>query len=495
MDGKPWGFISYLIRQSYFEELVRENLLDEHDVCFITDKTDINAFISSAKDGPFSTVPDVPDREKKLLSTTEKEASQALIQAFKENESGQVNTALNNPIAGSNEMTFYFSSIESDEWMLVMGRSKAVTEKHAGVLSYTLADIISDSKEVVGRYFISTIAFSLLAIIAAAVAASNMSRIYVNKLTAPIRTLTDKVEALRGDSLDFSWTRMGEEGDETEILAEAFGVMTDRIKEDIRHITEMTSERERIAAELSFAAEIQAAMLPPLTEEFTDGNGFTLYASMRPAKAVGGDFYDFFMIDPDHLAFIIADVSDKGMGAALFMAISKSVIRACALSGGSVGEVLKSADAILSENNEISMFVTVFFAVLEISTGKVAACNAGHDYPMVCFAEEEGERSFRILQEEHSMPLAFGLSGAKYPELSWQLSEGDRIFLYTDGVNEAQGRSEEQFGMERMLDVLNANMEKGDRELLAAMREAVGKFVGDDPQFDDMTMLLVTYRG
>ena len=210
---------------------------------------------------------------------------------------------------------------------------------------------------------------------------------------------------------------------------------------------------------------------------------------MTPAREVGGDFYDFFMVDPDHLAILIADVSDKGVGAALFMAISKSMIKMRAQMGGSPSEVIAYVDQKISETNDAGMFVTLWLAYIDLNTGHTVACNAGHDYPAIM---KDG--TFTIEKTTHGSPVAF-LPGMPFPELEFDLSPGDRIFLYTDGVPEAVDQNRERFGTERMLEVLNTHGGDTNEELLAAVCAAVAEFAGEEPQFDDMTMLGFTFHG
>ncbi len=281
-------------------------------------------------------------------------------------------------------------------------------------------------------------------------------------------------------------------------LLEGMQNLEESVGKSLVEINQMTQERERLQTELSFASQIQKAMLPKLTEEFTGGNRFGLYATMRTARSVGGDFYDFFMLDKDRLVFLVADVSDKGMGAALFMAVSKTIISTRALSGGTPVQILRDADAILSSGNEESMFVTVFMAILDLSTGVVTACNAGHDYPFVCIKKEDGRSEYEFLKEDHGSPLAF-FSGfdhnpAEFPTLEWHLSPGDRIFLYTDGVNEAQGKGGDEFlGTDRVKDVLNLHKNDDDKALCDAVMKEIDTFTEGEPQSDDITMLSVTY--
>lgn len=214
---------------------------------------------------------------------------------------------------------------------------------------------------------------------------------------------------------------------------------------------------------------------------------------MTPAREVGGDFYDFFKISEDKLAFLIADVSDKGIGSAVFMAITRCVIRQRALLGGSPKEVLSDVDRFLLMDNEMGMFVTVWMGYLDLATGVVTACNAGHDFPAM-LRKEEGMDAFAICESEHGSPIAFW-PDMEFPEITFTLQKGDRIFLYTDGVNEAMGKAKEEFGFDRMIEVLNEHKNESNEELCKAVKEAVDTFVGDAPQFDDMTMLGLSYNG
>ncbi len=283
------------------------------------------------------------------------------------------------------------------------------------------------------------------------------------------------------------------------ILREAMQKLEDSVGTSLVEINRMSKESERIKAELSFAAQIQRSMLPEIDDVIASDERFSLYATMRPATSVGGDFYDFFMVDDDRLAFLVADVSDKGMGAALFMAVSKTVISTRMRSGGTPAEVLKDADAILSEGNDEGMFVTVFLAVLNLKTGEVEACNAGHDYPYVCIRNEAGEGDYQMLRQEHGLSLAFfagtDMPHAEFPLISWQLSPGDRIFLYTDGVNEAQGSDDIQFGESRVKDVLDKHRTDDDKTVCDSMLKEIDAFLKNESQFDDITMISLTYNG
>ena len=265
--------------------------------------------------------------------------------------------------------------------------------------------------------------------------------------------------------------------------------MQTRIVESVENLRKLTAEKERINTELNMATQIQNGMLPSSFPPFPDRKEFDLYASMTPAREVGGDFYDFFMIDADHLALVMADVSGKGVPGALFMMVSKVILKNNAMVGKSVGEILAITNDLICANNQIEMFVTVWMGILEISTGKITAANAGHEYPAVM---KDGR--FLLYKDEHSFVIG-GMNGVHYKEYQLQLEKGDKLFLYTDGVVEATDEKGALFGTERMIDALNTCADLAPREILAGVKNAVDAFVGEAEQFDDLTMLCLSYKG
>ena len=250
------------------------------------------------------------------------------------------------------------------------------------------------------------------------------------------------------------------------------------------------AKRERLENELQMAAQIQASMLPRTFPAFPERKEFDLFASMDPAKEVGGDFYDFFLIDEDHLGLVIADVSGKGIPAALFMMVSKAMLKNSALSGQSPAAVLESVNRQVCENNQEDMFVTVWLGVLEISTGRLTAANAGHEYP----ALKAPDGGFALYKDKHGLVVG-GMDDMIYQEYELRLTPGAKLFVYTDGIPEATNRDNELFGTERMLAALNQNGDADPEELLQSVRRAVDSFVGNAEQFDDLTMLCLEYRG
>ncbi|MBR5365486.1 MAG: PP2C family protein-serine/threonine phosphatase [Clostridia bacterium] len=278
--------------------------------------------------------------------------------------------------------------------------------------------------------------------------------------------------------------------DEIQDLAESIRLMEDDIVKYIENIRNITAEKERIGAELNVATQIQADMLPRIFPAFPDRREFDIYATMTPAKEVGGDFYDFFLIDHDHLGLVMADVSGKGVPAALFMVIAKTLIKNRAQMGGGPAEVLQYVNEQLCEGNEAELFVTVWFAIMDLQTGKGLAANAGHEHP----ALRRADGTYELVVYRHS-PAVAALEGMRFREHEFELHPGDSLFVYTDGVTEATNMGNELFGTGRMLDELNQDPDAAPEMLLRNMRQAIDAFVGDAPQFDDITMLGLHYTG
>ncbi|MCR5088533.1 MAG: SpoIIE family protein phosphatase [Oscillospiraceae bacterium] len=311
-----------------------------------------------------------------------------------------------------------------------------------------------------------------------------------NAVTLPVSKLAKFTEEITDASGITDKRSEMHTGDEIESLSNSFNYMLDELGVYIDNLSRVTAEKERIGAELSIAAQIQADMLPRIFRVFQDRREFDLFASMNPAKEVGGDFYDFFLIDDDHIGLVMADVSGKGVPAALFMVIAKTLIKNRAQMGGSPSEILRFVNEQLCDGNEAELFVTVWLAIVELSTGKGMAANAGHEHPVIRRADGKYE-----LQIYRHSPAVATMEGLRFREHPFQLNPGDRLFVYTDGVPEATNAENELFGTERMLAALNRNPDVTPEELLHAMREEIDGFVRDAPQFDDITMLSFYYIG
>lgn len=252
----------------------------------------------------------------------------------------------------------------------------------------------------------------------------------------------------------------------------------------------ISRESASVKAELNTANMIQNSMVPTIFPPFPGKKEFDIFASMDAAKEVGGDFYDFFLVDENHLAMVIADVSGKGIPAALFMMATKILISDRTLMGGSPAEILEFVNKRICADNPAEMFVTVWLGILDVNTGEIVAANAGHEYPALC---REGEK-FEVLKDDHCFVIG-GMDEMKYKNYEFRLKKGDRLFVYTDGIPEAINSAEEQFGLDRMTDALNIDPTAEPIDILANVRNEVNKFVGDAKQFDDLTMLCLKYNG
>lgn len=250
-------------------------------------------------------------------------------------------------------------------------------------------------------------------------------------------------------------------------------------------------DRTVIESELTMASMIQAGMLPHVFPPFPDRKEFDLFASMTPAKDVGGDFYDYYMPDKDHLVITIADVSGKGIPAALYMMVTKTLIKNRGLTDFmDCSKILSTVNDQLCANNEFNMFVTVWIGVLTISTGELRYANAGHEYPAIF---RTGGK-FELIKDRHSPPLGC-MEGIPYREQATKLDPGDIIYVYTDGVTEANNQKKELFGETRMLKALDLNCNGDMTELDHNVRNSIEEFIDGTPQFDDITMLCMKYNG
>lgn len=246
-------------------------------------------------------------------------------------------------------------------------------------------------------------------------------------------------------------------------------------------------EHDRVETELAVATNIQDSMLPrvfPTMPAFPENPELDLCATMHPAKAVGGDFYDFFRIDDDHIALVIADVSGKGVPAALFMVVSKTLLKNHTQATPSPKQVLEAVNNQLCEDNDAEMFVTVWLGIYQISTGILTAANAGHEYPIL----KTAGGAYVQYKDKHGFVLA-GMEHMKYHEYQLPLAAGDTLFLYTDGVPEATNAHNQLYGSKRLLELLNRHKDATVTELLHHVKQDIDTFVGDAPQFDDITML------
>lgn len=305
----------------------------------------------------------------------------------------------------------------------------------------------------------------------------------------PILTVTQEAERFASDNAFSECLHSITQRDEIGILARAVEKMEKDIVEYTHNLTAVTAEKERVNTELSVATRIQANMLPSIFPAFPDREEFDIYATMNPAKEVGGDFYDFFMVDDRHLAIVMADVSGKGVPAALFMVIGKTLIKDHTQPGKDLGEVFTEVNELLCESNSEGLFITAFEGVLDLCSGEFRFVNAGHETPYIC---KKGGR-YEPYKVRPGFVLA-GMEGMRYKCGSVQLDPGDKIFQYTDGVTEATNKDNELYGQQRVNEILGRYSALPPDELLPKIKEDIDRFVGEAPQFDDITMLCLEYR-
>ena len=334
----------------------------------------------------------------------------------------------------------------------------------------------------------------IYAIIAALVAVLISMLLMRRTVTKPLSLLSRAVDHFGGDEGRLTKDQVINlpihSRDEIGNLYQKTRSMEERLIDYMDNLAVVTAEKERIGAELSIASQIQADMLPRIFPPFPDRADFDIYASMDPAKEVGGDFYDFFLVDDTHLCLVMADVSGKGVPAALFMVIAKTLIKNQALLGRSPSEILANVNQQLCDGNEAELFVTVWLAVVDLTTGQGLAVNAGHEHPTLRRAGGQ----YELIQYRHSPAVAV-MEGMRFRQHEFQLNPGDSLFVYTDGVPEATDAKNELYGAERMLAALNRDPDAAPEQVLSAVRQGVDAFVGDAPQFDDLTMLCLRYHG
>ena len=380
----------------------------------------------------------------------------------------------------------YITNTPEYGWLITAGYP--IYNSKGEVVALGLADISMNDIKAKER------SFSIVLIVLSVAIAVILGSIYIISIK---KRVVSPINKLSRAALNYYNTEKGHAfsglhittGDEIENLSDAMKRMEQDINEYIENVTNLTAEKERIGAELNVATQIQADMLPRIFPPFPDIEEFDLYASMNPAKEVGGDFYDFFMIDKEHLGLVVADVSGKGVPAALFMVIAKTLIKNRALMGGSPAEILAYANEQLCEGNEAELFVTVWLAIVDIKTGKGLAANAGHEHP----ALRRADGQFELVMYRHS-PAVATMEGLKFKEHEFELHHGDTLLCYTDGVTEATNKNNELFGNDRLLAALNKNPDAPVDEVIENVKEDIAAFVGDAPQFDDITMLCVHFN-
>ena len=391
---------------------------------------------------------------------------------------------------GASDAAVYiaFAKIDTTDWILCILSPVSTVQKPAERIreridtnTEQVVTSVEHGVQIVIQSCLTLIAFVLMIV---TLFTGRSSR----KISNPLRKLEEDVREISSGNLDRRTDVIT--NDEIGTLAGSFNYMADSLQKYIVDLKEVTAKEERIASELSLATNIQASMVPTNFSDFEDLKEFDLYATMTPAKEVGGDFYDFFMTDKDHLVLVMADVSGKGVPAALFMAKAKTSIKTRAMMGGSPADILSDVNDQMCEGNEAELFVTVWLAIIDLSTGEGWAANAGHEHP----ALRHKDGSFEMIKYKHS-PAVATMEGMPFREHEFKLEPGDTVYVYTDGATEATDANNELFGEDRLVDALNREPDAAPEKLLENVKEDIDTFVAEAPQFDDLTMMAVTYFG
>lgn len=462
------------------EEYVNESTRNGGFICIVNDQGQV--IFAPEGNGLFEIAgsDDAPDLRASSNSALAEFITEALV----------MSTDLETIEVNGNEYYMAGSPITTVGWTAISVVEKDITETPTVMMLEEYDRINTEARENYKSAQTKLMTLSAILVGLIMLAGVIAALIMADRIVKPIESMTrDIIDGANSGKL-FEMKPIYNTNDEIEILAESFDDLSKKTKQYIMEITQITKESERISTELALATRIQASMIPHDFPPFPDRKEFDLYAVMDPAREVGGDFYDYYLIDDDHLAILVADVSGKGIPAALFMMISKTILQSCAMLGKSPAEILDKTNLALTTNNMVEMFVTVWIGILEISTGKLTAANAGHEYPVI----KRGDGKFEIFKERHSLAVG-AMEDTVYHEYDIELKKGDKLFIYTDGVPEATDAEEHMFGPDRMLEALNIDPDADPETLLINVKKAVSDFVKDAEQFDDLTMLGFEYHG
>ena len=474
-DGEIYGVVAIDFSMSYFNEnLINDGIKEGSEAALITDS---GVLVASQK----------LDSDLIGFMNIRSESFNSPIRLVSE-EILSGNFGLT-AVESENSMIYVaFTEVESTSWKFCLATPASDVTKKVLSISESIDDTTGQMTSSIEKSIRNVIQYCLILFAVIILLITFFVGKYSERLSEPLMQLEKDVRAIAGGDLK-KRTAVATD-DEIGSLAVAFNHMTESLEEYIVELKDVTAKEERIASELSLATDIQASMLPRVFPAFPDHKEFDIYASMDPAKEVGGDFYDFFLLDETHLGLVMADVSGKGVPAALFMVIAKTLLKNRANMGGKPSDILAYVNDQLLENNSQNMFVTVWLGILDLESGMLTAANAGHEFPVI----KRGDGAFELLKDRHGLVLA-GLPGMKYQDYEITLEPGDKLFLYTDGVPEATNGDNELFGPERLVEVLNKEPFENCEKLLNTVKQGILDFVMEAPQFDDITMMCLDYKG
>ena len=474
--------------ESLYKQLTEDSLENANIIFALNDKGEV--VLSSTKTGPFAVSKEHIDlRNSKDYSLAKEAINMA---------SGTSNVAL--VTVEGKEYYLAYAPMKSIGWSFATLIERDEVIKPAKIAKESVINQSKDFSESMQNLYKTQMHHILLCLLILILFLLLASIFISKKAVKPILSIINGVKEIAKGNLDKKLEI--DTDDELEELVCSVNNMTNDLKSYMVNLSKITAEKERIATELSVARNIQAGLLPNVEPNFSNKKEFDLAASMTPAKEVGGDFYDFYMIDEKHLAITVADVSGKGVGAALFMMTSKTLLKDCAMLASSAysennepdfSSIIEKANQQLSENNKQFMFVTVFFGVLDLTSGNFKYVNAGHNPPLVHNQNEEGFSFIKNTKKN----CALGVNKkAKYQEYNISLTPGDMLFFYTDGVTEAMNNDRELFGDKRLQSALNKllNKDSSANKILSTVLDAVKEHVRDADQSDDMTMLGLIYK-
>lgn len=384
-----------------------------------------------------------------------------------------------------------YAAIESTDWnLVVILNHDEMLQPANNIKKIIVAGIIEIVNQIEHKIYMKSILYVSIITIAVLLIAFTSKRL--------TKTIINPIEKLQRGTREISEGNLNQKieittGGELKDLSIEFNNMAVNLKKQMRNLEKVTAEKNTIETELKIARTIQTSMLPTESSPFLAGKGIDLHAMMQPAKEVGGDFYDFFMLDENRMAFVIADVSGKGVPAALFMVITKTLIKNQAQQGLSPKDILITVNESLCENNNANMFVTAIIGILNLQTGKIILSNAGHNHPLI-YRKGKGFSWFR---PKSNFVLA-GVKDINYVNETIDITKGDKIFLYTDGVTESLNRNNELYADKRLIDCLNDGFisdKTGSVDILNYVEDSIKKFVGGGDQSDDITMMIIDYYG